>query len=110
LCAWLVLRGGIGADQVRRDTPFADYGLDSLAAVELSGELEDWLGLELTPILAWNYPTPQRLAQHLAIEMAGGQPAQLTASLDSSPLDDDAAMADFESLLCEIEAISDDEI
>jgi acyl carrier protein len=51
---------------IDRRRPFAEYGLDSLAAVTLSGELERWLGRELSPTLAWDYPTIDALARHLA--------------------------------------------
>lgn len=50
--------------------PFAEYGLDSRTAVGLSGELEDWLGLELSPTLVWDYPTIESMARFLAAESA----------------------------------------
>ncbi|MBB3210325.1 acyl-CoA synthetase (AMP-forming)/AMP-acid ligase II/acyl carrier protein [Rhodopirellula rubra] len=71
LMAWLVARCGAIPGHVTPETPFAEHGLDSMAAVELSGELDDWLGVELTPILAANYPTPAQLAVYLAEEMRG---------------------------------------
>ena len=45
---------------------FSNYGLDSLTAVSLSGELEDHFGLRLAPTLLWNYPTPEAVALHIA--------------------------------------------
>jgi acyl carrier protein len=51
---------------VRR--PFVEYGLDSLAAMILMGDLEEWLGRELSPTLAWNYPSIETLARNLASE------------------------------------------
>ncbi|MEM9365155.1 MAG: AMP-binding protein [Planctomycetota bacterium] len=103
LIAWLRSRDTVDSVQVSPETGFDEYGLDSLAAVELSGELEDWLGLELTPVLAWNYPTPAKLAQYLAEEMAG-----VAHSVDSDEsmveVDEDE---DFEALLAEIESSED---
>ncbi len=52
--------------EIDRRRPFAEYGLDSLSAVTLSGELEEWLGRELSPTLAWDYPTIDALARHLS--------------------------------------------
>ncbi|MCM3904760.1 MAG: acyl carrier protein [Pyrinomonadaceae bacterium] len=49
--------------------PFASYGLSSVAAVSLTGDLEDWLGMRLLPTLAWDYPSIELLAQHLAEEL-----------------------------------------
>ncbi|NBD17589.1 MAG: AMP-binding protein, partial [Cyanobacteria bacterium] len=44
---------------------FASYGLDSVAMVSLSGELENWLGERLDPTLAYNYPTIASLSDYL---------------------------------------------
>ena len=48
--------------------PLASYGMDSVTAVGLSGELEDWLGCELSPTLFYDYPTIGLLARYLAGE------------------------------------------
>jgi acyl carrier protein len=45
---------------------FARMGLDSANSVFLIVELEDWLGLELTPELVFEHPTIGELARHLA--------------------------------------------
>ena len=44
---------------------FARMGLDSANSVFLIVELEDWLGLELTPDLLFEYPTIGELARQL---------------------------------------------
>ncbi len=46
--------------------PITEYGLDSIAAISLAGDLEDWLGLELSPTLLWDYPVIEILARYLA--------------------------------------------
>ena len=46
--------------------PFTNYGLRSVDAVGLSGDLEDWLDRRLSPTLAYDYPTIESLARHLA--------------------------------------------
>lgn len=121
LLAWLSSHSG---EQIHEDgerpvrnvlltpeTPFAETGMDSLTAVELSSELEDWLGIELTPVLAFNYPTPSRLAAYLAETLAGGPEQDTTADtfdgadgdiqsdIDASNL----SPAELEALLSEIE-------
>ena len=45
---------------------FARLGLDSANSVFLIVELEDWLGVELTPDLLFEHPTIGGLARHLA--------------------------------------------
>lgn len=45
---------------------FDRYGLDSAAAIGLTGALEDWLRMEIEPTVFYNYPTVEALAQHLS--------------------------------------------
>ncbi len=49
--------------------PFDRYGLDSSAAVGMTGDLEDWLGTEIDPTLLYDYPTVEALVQHLSSEL-----------------------------------------
>jgi len=51
---------------IKIDVCFDDFGLDSLAAVELSGNLGDWLGRDLPGTLLFEYPTIRELSHHLA--------------------------------------------
>ena len=60
----------IEPNKVKVSTQFERYGLDSAAVVGLSGDLEEWLGLELDPTLLYDYPTIETLSQHLAEECA----------------------------------------
>jgi 8-amino-7-oxononanoate synthase len=55
----------LDADAVDIYAPFESFGLDSLKAVTLSGLLEDWIGLELSPTLFWDYPNIDSLARYL---------------------------------------------
>ncbi len=56
----------IDEDDVDITIPFDRYGLDSSAAVGLTGELEDWLGKEVPPTLLYDYPTIEALVEHLS--------------------------------------------
>jgi len=51
---------------------FDNYGLDSLQAVSLSGDLENWLNREVSPTVVWDYPTVEQLARHLSQNCANG--------------------------------------
>jgi acyl transferase domain-containing protein/acyl carrier protein len=68
--AWLVSklseRLGIEPHEIDIREPFASYGLGSTEAVSLAGELAEWLGRKLSPALAYEYPTIEALARHLA--------------------------------------------
>ncbi|HIK08370.1 MAG TPA: AMP-binding protein [Trichormus sp. M33_DOE_039] len=46
---------------------FADYGMDSVTAVELTQDLQDWLQISppLDVTIAWNFPTITALAKYL---------------------------------------------
>lgn len=48
---------------------FTNYGLSSISGIMLSGDIEHWLGLTLSPTLAWEYPSVELLARHLASEL-----------------------------------------
>ena len=51
---------------LRTDVMFDEYGLDSVAAVSLSGSLSEWLGRDLPGTLLYDYSTINELAAHLA--------------------------------------------
>lgn len=77
--AWVVdyIEGkGISPIPVDELTPIEDYGLDSLAAVELSGQLGDFLGREIDAMLMYQYATIKELSGALASEVGDHQSAQ----------------------------------
>ncbi|MCX5141925.1 MULTISPECIES: acyl carrier protein [unclassified Streptomyces] len=52
--------------------PLAEYGLDSVAALSLCGDIEEDFDLVLEPTVAWDYPTVAALAGHLMETFADG--------------------------------------
>jgi acyl carrier protein len=58
----------IEPDQIDVTITFDRYGLDSSAAVGLTGDLGEWLGSELDPSIMYDYPTIETLVQHLSEE------------------------------------------
>ena len=52
------------------DAPFSQFGLDSTAAIGLSADLSDLLGLDLADDLAFRFQTIRSLAEHLTRELA----------------------------------------
>jgi phthiocerol/phenolphthiocerol synthesis type-I polyketide synthase C len=70
--SWLIERvcklAALQAHEIDADRPFADYQLDSSAAVSLSAELSHWLGTELAPVLLWERPTIRAVAALLAVD------------------------------------------
>ncbi|HEX3870001.1 MAG TPA: phosphopantetheine-binding protein, partial [Pirellulales bacterium] len=106
MLTWLVDQTGVSPDDVDRQRPLADYGLDSLAAVELSHELEHWLHIRIPAIAAWNYPTPQLLARWLAEQAAGDE----EPAAEATPATSNGEVTDFERLLEEIEGLDDGDV
>ena len=48
---------------------FFRYGLNSIAAMSLSGELETWLGIRVSPTIAIKYPTIESLSEYLSSQV-----------------------------------------
>ncbi|MEO1669330.1 MAG: alpha/beta fold hydrolase [Cyanobacteria bacterium J06631_2] len=67
---WLVenlaQRLGISVAGIDIKEPFASTGLSSVAAVGLSADLEDWLGVKLSPTIVFDYPNVVELARYLS--------------------------------------------
>ena len=105
LLKWLGQQG-VAPAEIEPDKVFADYGVDSVAAVGLSLRLEEWLNIEIDPVIAWQFPTPASLARHLAGKAGEG--------LDGDEDDDsqerrNSADDDFAELIAEIEELSESE-
>jgi acyl carrier protein len=56
----------IAPDVIDVEAPFEVLGLDSVTAVGMSGDLQDWLGFPVDPTVVFDYPTIESLASHLA--------------------------------------------
>lgn len=65
LLGWIQRELGIASHELNVKRSFADYGMDSMKAVELAQDLEDWLGQPLDTTVAWNFPTMEALAVYL---------------------------------------------
>ena len=69
--AWLTNRIAqrvqIAPTEIDRHEPLASYGLSSLQVIEMSAELEAWLGRPVMPTIVYDFPTIAALAQQLAV-------------------------------------------
>ncbi|MEO0013581.1 MAG: hypothetical protein RLZZ535_1970, partial [Cyanobacteriota bacterium] len=74
----LAQRLGISSSEIDIHEPFASSGLNSVAAVGLSADLEDWLEIKLSPTIIYDYPNIVELAAYLADDQSG-QNTHLTA-------------------------------
>ncbi|HEY9768531.1 MAG TPA: thioester reductase domain-containing protein [Coleofasciculaceae cyanobacterium] len=66
LISQLAKRLALKTSQIEIDKPISNYGLDSVEAVNLTGELEQFVGRQFSPTLLWDYPTIEVLVRHLA--------------------------------------------
>ena len=88
---WMSRNMKLESAGIAGDRTFVSYGMDSVHAMMLVGDLEDHLARRLSPTLAWDHPTLDALAEHLA------QPSPARAA------DDDAALLDRIDTLSEAE-------
>jgi acyl-CoA synthetase (AMP-forming)/AMP-acid ligase II/acyl carrier protein len=102
LAEWLVVSAGVQPADVDFEKPFGEYGLDSMTTIELSGEIEDWSGVQLTPVVAWNHPTIVRLSAYIVGQMIETTEPDSADAADSN--------VELEYLLDEIEQLSDEQI
>lgn len=96
LLNWLSRQLGRDRNSVDAQRPFAECGIDSLMAVEMSSQMEHWLDVRLSPVIAWSHPNAEKLAEYLTDQLLGRD--QHT---------DAAAEQSIESLLAEIESMNE---
>ena len=89
LASWMRTELRLEPDQVAAGRSFVSYGMDSIHSMMLVGDLEEYLECRLSPTLAWDYPSLEALAEHLAVAPLGkgdarepGSNAELLARLD----------------------------
>ncbi len=65
------------ADQLKMDAekidvhqPFTSYGLDSIDAFTMTGDIEDWLSIELPSALFWDYTQIDEVAHYISSNFA----------------------------------------
>jgi len=60
---------GVSPEAIEVDQPLRGYGLDSLAAVTITADLEDWLGCPVDPALVLDHPTVESIARFLVTRL-----------------------------------------
>ena len=78
---WISRELSLDPAQITPHQQFVAFGMDSLHAMMLVGDLEEHLGRRLSPTLAWTYPTVDSMARFLA-----EQPAEPAAATDAEIL------------------------
>lgn len=105
---WLITRLaqrlGIATVEIDIQQPFSFYGLDSMDAVELVGDLEAWLGRSLSPTILWDYSSIQTLADYL-----GQATPKEPEPLPDPKADQSDRNAELDQLLTELEQLSEED-
>lgn len=52
-------------EEIDSEEYFSSFGIDSMRAVALLDEMEKETGLELNPLIFWDYPTIASLSEHI---------------------------------------------
>ncbi|AFZ33408.1 Long-chain-fatty-acid--CoA ligase, Butyryl-CoA dehydrogenase (plasmid) [Gloeocapsa sp. PCC 7428] len=68
LIDWLSRKLKLPTTAIDPRKAFADYGIDSVIAVELAQDLQEWLNYPqaIEATIAWNFPTIEALSNHIA--------------------------------------------
>lgn len=88
----------MSSEEIDIDVDFIDYGMNSVEVVNISGELEHFLGRRLDPMLVLDYSNIRELSEHLVTDNEGSSPT--TSALP----------ADADELLSKLDVLSDDEV
>lgn len=72
---------GVDAAELKLNSEFADYGIDSLLSLTIVGRLQEELGLDLPSSLFADFPTVKELSDHLG---TGEEESQLSSTKFSS--------------------------
>ena len=110
LISWLSHKLHVSISEIDSTKAFADYGIDSVTAVELAQDLQEWLGIsqKLEATIAWNFPTIEDLARYLS-DTFETQPANTEVGEENftpSLLLEDLSAAEMAELLAEEIAIA----
>ncbi|WP_299491661.1 acyl carrier protein [Acaryochloris sp. IP29b_bin.137] len=99
--AWLIKHLAtsleMSPEEIDIDVDFIDYGMNSVEVVNISGELEHFLGRRLDPMMVLDYSNIRELSEHLVTDNKG---SSMTSALP----------ADADELLSKLDVLSDDEV
>ena len=108
LRCWLAEELEMQPTEVDPGEAFLSYGLDSVGAMSMVGDLEAKFSRRLAPTLAWDYPTIDALAEHLAGQFCvEAEAPSVAVRSEAKP---DASRREIESLLAGIEHLDEQEV
>jgi thioesterase domain-containing protein/acyl carrier protein len=87
---------GLRPDQIDPRRDLTSYGLDSLRAFELTGDLAYWLDYDVPVTLFWDYPTIETLSIYLSEQVSNGNADARTNDQAAGPLEAVKNLSDAE--------------
>ncbi|MEM9163311.1 MAG: acyl carrier protein [Cyanobacteria bacterium P01_F01_bin.4] len=85
LIAKLAEQLGVVPSAVDIQEDFMNHGLNSIEAINFSGELEQFLSRRLSPTLLWDYSNIESLAEYLATVAQADSAKESLANIDQMP-------------------------
>jgi acyl carrier protein len=64
---------GTEPDEIDTRAPFDSYGLDSVQTMNIANLGKQHFGLQLSPLIMWNYPNVESLSQYLSEELKASE-------------------------------------
>lgn len=64
---------GVDPDEIDIRTSFDSYGLNSVQTMNIAHLGKQFFGLQLSPLVIWNYPNLESLSQYLAEELKASE-------------------------------------
>jgi acyl carrier protein len=105
LIDWMAQEMGIDREKIDSRQSFLSYGMDSVQAMTMVGDLEAKLEVRLPPTLAWDFPDIDTLSIHLADRFAStASPAKAAVQPEISSITSPAKM---ESLAAELDTLGE---
>ena len=89
----------LDAEKLDVTADFTDYGLNSAEMINISGELEVYLGRSLDPTMVLDYPNIASLSEYLAEQTRKPVPQKSASQGD-----------DAQAMLANLDQMSDDEV
>ncbi|HET7699084.1 MAG TPA: acyl carrier protein [Vicinamibacterales bacterium] len=78
LCAAVARTAGVATNSIDSTATFAYFGLNSLQYVDLTVQLESWLGREIPPTAAYDFPSIELLARYVVHALPDAAPAGIS--------------------------------
>jgi acyl carrier protein len=110
LMDWMQVELSLDPSEIDPGNAFLSYGMDSVHAMMLVGDLEGRLGTQLSPTLAWDYPTVHALAEHVVVRASSPATGANRSTNVHPHLPVSPATQDARALLSQLDGMSEEEM